>query len=85
MHPVAFLLNLKDDPLCWQFNLYFSANKQSLVIDYNILANEHQVLAFFLPEAPAEMLKIFDEVCLFRDIQYVVDLRDGWSSRGRQW
>lgn len=37
------------------------ANKQSLVIDYNILANEHQVLAFFLPEAPAEMLKIFDE------------------------
>jgi len=37
------------------------ANKQSLVIDYNILANEHQVLAFFLPEAPVEMLRIFDE------------------------
>lgn len=43
-----------------------SANKQSLVVDYNILANEHQVLAFFLPEAPAEMLRIFDEVCLLQ-------------------
>ncbi|EDO35060.1 predicted protein [Nematostella vectensis] len=37
------------------------ANKQSLVIDYNILANEQQVLAYFLPEAPTEMLQIFDE------------------------
>jgi len=36
-------------------------NKQSLDVDYNNLANEHQVLAYFLPEAPAEMLKIFDE------------------------
>ncbi|XP_047122833.1 DNA replication licensing factor mcm2 [Hydra vulgaris] len=36
-------------------------NKQSLIVDYNNLANEHQVLAYFLPEAPAEMLKIFDE------------------------
>jgi len=36
-------------------------NKQSLTVDYNTLANEHQVLAYFLPEAPAEMLKIFDE------------------------
>eukprot|EP00058_Branchiostoma_floridae_P021237 XP_002606727.1 hypothetical protein BRAFLDRAFT_281666 [Branchiostoma floridae] len=36
-------------------------NKESLVIDYNILANEEQVLAYFLPEAPAEMLKILDE------------------------
>ena len=36
-------------------------NKQSLIVDYNTLANEHQVLAYFLPEAPAEMLKIFDE------------------------
>ncbi|KAK3735313.1 hypothetical protein QZH41_018724, partial [Actinostola sp. cb2023] len=37
------------------------ANKQSLVINYNILANEQQVLAYFLPEAPAEMLQTFDE------------------------
>ena len=40
-----------------------TANKKSLVIDYNILANEQQVIAFFLPEAPTEMLKVFDEVC----------------------
>lgn len=40
------------------------ANKESLVVDYNFLANEQhvQVIAFFLPEAPTEMLKIFDEV-----------------------
>lgn len=31
-------------------------------MDYNVLANEQQVIAFFLPEAPTEMLKIFDEV-----------------------
>ncbi|XP_002740276.1 DNA replication licensing factor mcm2-like [Saccoglossus kowalevskii] len=37
------------------------SNKESLVIDYNMLASEEQVLAYFLPEAPAEMLKIFDE------------------------
>ena len=29
-----------------------------------MLANEQQVIAFFLPEAPTEMLKIFDEVQL---------------------
>ena len=41
-----------------------TANKESLVVDYNFLANEQhvQVIAFFLPEAPTEMLKIFDEV-----------------------
>lgn len=41
-----------------------SANKESLVVDYNFLANEQhvQVIAFFLPEAPSEMLRIFDEV-----------------------
>lgn len=37
-------------------------NRSSLVVDYNVLANEQQVIAFFLPEAPTEMLKIFDEV-----------------------
>ncbi|RWS29807.1 DNA replication licensing factor mcm2-like isoform X1 [Leptotrombidium deliense] len=36
-------------------------NKQSFELDYNILATEEQVLAFFLPEAPTEMLNIFNE------------------------
>jgi len=36
-------------------------NRQSLTVDYNNLANEHQVLAYFLPEAPAEMIRIFNE------------------------
>ena len=38
-------------------------NRESLVVDYNVLASQEHVLAYFLPEAPAEMLKIFDEVC----------------------
>lgn len=42
--------------------LVFAANKQSLVVNYNELASQWQVIAYFLPEAPAEMLKIFDEV-----------------------
>lgn len=29
-------------------------------MDYNIIASEVQVLAYFLPEAPTEMLEIFD-------------------------
>ncbi|XP_076362368.1 DNA replication licensing factor Mcm2 [Tachypleus tridentatus] len=36
-------------------------NKHSFEVDYNILASEEQVLAYFLPEAPAEMLKVFDQ------------------------
>ena len=35
-------------------------------MDYNVLASQEQVLAYFLPEAPAEMLKIFDEVSFTR-------------------
>ena len=35
--------------------------KQSLV-DYYVLSHEIQVIAFFLPEAPTEMFKIFGEV-----------------------
>ena len=56
--------------------LLISANKESLVVDYNFLANEQhvQVIAFFLPEAPSEMLKIFDEVhmitCNYLNISY---------------
>ena len=49
-------------------SLYFPANKQSLVVNYNELASQWQVIAYFLPEAPAEMLKIFDEV----DLQFIV-------------
>ncbi|XP_045166532.1 DNA replication licensing factor mcm2-like [Mercenaria mercenaria] len=37
------------------------ANKESLIIDYNMLASVEQVLAYFLPEAPTEMLLNFDE------------------------
>nr|CAB3263689.1 DNA replication licensing factor mcm2 [Phallusia mammillata] len=36
-------------------------NKESLIVDYNLLASSQEVLAFFLPEAPTEMLQIFDE------------------------
>ncbi|CAG5132379.1 unnamed protein product [Candidula unifasciata] len=36
-------------------------NKESLVIDYNMLASMEQVLAYFLPEAPSEMLNNLDE------------------------
>merc|ERR1719422_819993 len=35
-------------------------NGASFEVDYNILASEYQVLAYFLPEAPTEMLEIFD-------------------------
>uniref|UniRef100_A0A8C6YJJ1 DNA replication licensing factor MCM2 n=1 Tax=Naja naja TaxID=35670 RepID=A0A8C6YJJ1_NAJNA len=36
-------------------------NKESVVVNYEDLAAREHVLAYFLPEAPAEMLKIFDE------------------------
>ncbi|KAG7268402.1 hypothetical protein CRUP_016276 [Coryphaenoides rupestris] len=36
-------------------------NKESLVVNYEHLAAREHVLAYFLPEAPTEMLKIFDE------------------------
>ena len=45
-----------------------------MVVDYNILASQEQVLAYFLPEAPAEMLKIFDEVSLLGLIHTVRNL-----------
>lgn len=40
----------------------WSGNRESLIVDYNILASQEHVLAYFLPEAPTEMLAIFDEV-----------------------
>lgn len=56
--------------------LLLSGNLQSLVIDYNVLACDQQlqVLAYFLPEAPAEMLKIFDEVKLYTSLFLKTDL-----------
>merc|ERR1739838_774439 len=35
-------------------------NKSSFEVDYNIIASEEQVLAYFLPEAPTEMLEVVD-------------------------
>lgn len=37
------------------------ANHQSLIVDYNLLYQSEEVLAYFLVEAPLEMLNIFDE------------------------
>ena len=36
-------------------------NRCSFEVDYTVLSNEEQVLAYFLPEAPIEMLDIFNE------------------------
>uniref|UniRef100_A0A6I8PI15 DNA replication licensing factor MCM2 n=1 Tax=Ornithorhynchus anatinus TaxID=9258 RepID=A0A6I8PI15_ORNAN len=36
-------------------------NRESLVVNYEDLAAREHVLAYFLPEAPAELLRIFDE------------------------
>ncbi|XP_037949487.1 DNA replication licensing factor Mcm2 [Teleopsis dalmanni] len=37
-------------------------NKSSFVVSYTDLANKEHVLAYFLPEAPFQMLEIFDRV-----------------------
>ncbi|KAF6088604.1 minichromosome maintenance complex component 2 [Phyllostomus discolor] len=39
-------------------------NRESLVVNYEDLAAREHVLAYFLPEAPAEMLQIFNEAAL---------------------
>lgn len=44
--------------LCFSFS---PENRSSFEVEYNNLANECYVLAYFLPEAPAEVLQIFDE------------------------
>ncbi|KAF1745531.1 hypothetical protein MXB_192 [Myxobolus squamalis] len=36
-------------------------NGQSLIVDYNVLVIHYQILAYFLPEAPVEMLEIFND------------------------
>lgn len=39
--------------------LFFSLeNKSTLEVDYNIIASEEQVLIYFLPETPIEMVEI---------------------------
>ncbi|ENN76347.1 DNA replication licensing factor Mcm2 [Dendroctonus ponderosae] len=37
-------------------------NQSSLIVEFPNLANKEHVLAYFLPEAPLQMLEIFDEV-----------------------
>lgn len=37
-------------------------NQSSFTVEFPTLANEEHVLAYFLPEAPFQMLEIFDEV-----------------------
>jgi len=36
-------------------------NKQSLEVDYQLLAKECHSLAYFLPEVPAQVIEIFNE------------------------
>ena len=36
-------------------------NKQSLEVDYQLLAKECHALAYFLPEVPAQVIEIFNE------------------------
>lgn len=38
------------------------SNQSSFVVEFPILANKEHVLAYFLPEAPTQMLEIFDIV-----------------------
>ncbi|XP_064213891.1 DNA replication licensing factor Mcm2 [Tribolium castaneum] len=38
------------------------SNKSSFTVEFPFLANKEHVLAYFLPEAPFQMLEIFDEV-----------------------
>ncbi len=40
--------------------LFSQANEASLVVNFNHMASVEQVLAYFLPEAPLEMLTILD-------------------------
>ncbi|XP_044738777.1 DNA replication licensing factor Mcm2 [Chrysoperla carnea] len=37
-------------------------NQSSFIVEFPVLANQENVLAYFLPEAPFQMLEIFDEV-----------------------
>lgn len=50
--------------LCAQSLFPPAENRESLVVNYEDLAAREHVLAYFLPEAPAELLQIFDEAAL---------------------
>lgn len=54
------LWSVKRDCVTLKSNLFvsISENKESLVVNYEDLAAREHVLAYFLPEAPAEMLKV---------------------------
>lgn len=43
------------------YSSYYAVNRRSFEVNYNVLAKECSVLAYFLPEAPTEVLQIFDE------------------------
>ncbi|XP_033229836.1 DNA replication licensing factor Mcm2 [Belonocnema kinseyi] len=45
-----------------RINHMCQSNQSSFVVEFPILASKEQVLAYFLPEAPFQMLEIFDEV-----------------------
>ena len=47
--------------LCLLISFVTLENKSSFELDYNKLASVEHVLTYFLPEAPLEMLAIFDE------------------------
>lgn len=38
------------------------SNHASFEVEFPVLASKERVLAYFLPEAPIEMLQIFDQV-----------------------
>jgi DNA replication licensing factor MCM2 len=40
----------------------FLGNMSSFVVEFPVLVAKEQILAYFLPEAPLEMLQIFDKV-----------------------
>lgn len=41
------------------FTIFFQS---SFIVEFTVLASKEHVLAYFLPEAPFQMLEIFDEV-----------------------
>ena len=54
-------------------------NLSSFEVDYNTLAAECSVLAFFLPEAPTEMLQVGSQICSSRYEMVQQDIKWKWS------
>ena len=50
-------------------------NLSSFEVDYNVLAAECSVLAFFLPEAPTEMLQVRYRKELLPDLNQIIILK----------